>query len=100
MAGQWALSSDPRIRAIRNAARPVCCSIADAHQVERAWLVLGRSPTVRVLRRVGEEQLFGSNVDQHVLASVEPFVVGSVALIDSAPCSGDIPGIEFHDVSP
>lgn len=75
--GQWALSSDPRIRAIRNAARPERRAITDAHQVEGAFLVLGRGPPVRVLLRLGEEQLLGSNVDQHVLARVEPFAIGS-----------------------
>jgi hypothetical protein len=98
MTGQWALSSDPRIRAIRNAARPVRRAITDANQVEGAFFVLGRGPPVRVLRRLGEEQLLGSNVDQHVLARVEPFAIGSVALVHFAPRSGDFPRIEPHDV--
>jgi hypothetical protein len=62
-------------------------------------LVLGRRPLIRVLGRLGEEQFLGSNVNQHVLARVETFILGSVALIHLTPRSGDIPRIEFHDMA-
>ena len=88
------------IDAIRKATRPKCRPITDTHQMEGAQFVFGRGLQVCVLGRFGEVYLLCSNVDQHVLALMEPLEVGPVPFVYLAAGPGHIPRIEAHRRSP
>jgi hypothetical protein len=98
--GVWSLSTEPRIDAIRKATRPECRPITDTHQMEGSQFLFGRGLQVRALGRLGEVDLLGSNVDQDVLALMEPLEVSSVPLVYLAAGPGHIPRIEAHRRSP
>jgi hypothetical protein len=68
--------------------------------MERARFVCGCGLPVRALGRLGEVDLLGSNVDQDVLALMEPLEVSSVSLVHLATGPDDALGIEAHQLSP
>ena len=90
------LSSDPRIVAIRQAARPERRSIADTYQVEGTALRSGL--LVRGFRRLGQEKLFSFDIDEDVAAAVTAFELSTMPLVDLAAGPSNFSRIEAHHV--